>query len=52
MKVVKIGGDEPKVYKVTSDEVTDQNDRPLYIDKDLEDADGVFLKNIKISDFR
>lgn len=48
MEVTKIVGDEPKSYMVTSDEVADQNDRPLYIDKDLEDADGVFLKNIKI----
>lgn len=48
MEVVKIGGDKPKVYKVTSNEVTDQNDRPLYIDKDLEDAKGVFLHDIKI----
>lgn len=48
MHVVKIGDDEPKVYSVTSDEVTDQSDRPLYIDKDLEDADGVFLHDIKI----
>lgn len=48
MEIAKIGGDKPKAYNVTSDEVADQNDRPLYIDKDLEDADGVFLKNIKI----
>ena len=50
MEVVKIGGDEPKVYHVTSDEVTDKYKDPLKSFDDLENTDGVFLNNIKIDE--